>query len=151
MNLKKISYLSITLLASNNVAIAATSTNLAEKREQVIMRYIADLGKADSKDITTLFKKKAIVISTSKGEANAQAFFNAFLPTVASANTQLNQCFISTKDINRFAARFHLSFTLKTGEKDNGNYIDEFIFAPRSDKLSAIYMFENLKSINKFA
>jgi hypothetical protein len=151
MNLKQISYLSITLLASTNVAIAATPANLAEKREQVITRYIADLGKADYKDIATLFEKKATVISTSKGEANAQAFFTAFLPTIASANTQLSQYFINKKDINRFAARFHLSFILKTGEKDNGNYIDEFIFAPHSDKLSAIYMFENLKAINKFA
>jgi hypothetical protein len=75
---------------------------------------------------------------------------NTFLPTVATADTQLSQYFINKNDVNRFAARFHLSFTLKDGEKAAGHYVDEFVFTPNSDKLAAIYMFENLK-LGKFS
>ena len=48
-------------------------------------------------------------------------------------------------DQNRFAARFHFKFKLKDGEEGNGEYIDEFVFTEHSTKLSAVYMFENLK------
>jgi hypothetical protein len=75
MNLKSIFYLAITFFAFTETVATATPLTLAQKREHVIQRYISDLGKADDQDIVKLFEKEAIVISTSKGEANAQHFF----------------------------------------------------------------------------
>ena len=121
---------------------------LKEVREQVTKQYIQDLQKGDYKDITQLFEKNGIVVSTSRGKFNAKEFFYSFLPNIASANTELHQFFISDTDIDRISARFHFSFKLKDGEEGNGEYVDEFIFSHNSTKLLAVYMFENLKFEN---
>ncbi len=122
-----------------------TSDLLTDQREQVAQQYIQDLQKADYKDITSLFEKNGIVISTSRGKVNAKDFFYAFLPEINSATTELHQIFINNIDKNRLTARFHFAFTLKDGEKGNGEYVDEFVFSENSTQLTAVYMFENLK------
>ena len=124
-------------------------SNLLEAREQIINQYILDLQNADYKDITQLFEKNGIVISTSRGKVDAKEFFYSFLPNILHAETKIHQFFINQSDNNHLSARFHFSFTLKDGEEGNGEYIDEFIFADHSAKLSAVYMFENLKFENK--
>ena len=128
--------------------LAAQNDNkisLKESRKEVVKRYIMDLQKADYKDIAQLFEPNGIVISTSRGKANAKEFFYAFLPNIVSANTDPHQYFIGDTDTNRIATRFHFSFKLKEGEEGNGEYVDEFVFSNNDTKLSAVYMFENLR------
>lgn len=118
---------------------------LQYEREQVTKQYLLDLKKADYKDIAQLFEKNGIVVSTSRGKANAKEFFYTFLPNVLSANTELHQTFVNKIDVNRLAVRFYLTYKLKNGEAGGGEYVDEFVFAENSAKLLAVYMFENLK------
>lgn len=131
----------ITLITPHYVFAAPSCIS----KEEVAKRYLLDLAKADYKDIVRLFDKNGFVISTSRGKVNAKEFFYAFLPNVESAKTELHQIFTSQSDANRITARFHLTYQLKDGEKGNGEYVDEFIFDANSHKLSAVYMFENLK------
>lgn len=139
------------LLALASVATAdqgSTSKDLAKAREQVVRQYIVDLQKADYKDITQLFEKNGIVISTSRGMVDAKEFFYSFLPNIASAHTELHQYFNNPGASNRISARFHFTFKLKDGEEGEGEYVDEFVFSSHSVKLAAVYMFENLKFKN---
>lgn len=89
-------------------------------------------------------KKIGIVFSTSRGKLNAKGFFYSFLSNVVYAQTEVHQVFVNNSDINRMSVRFHFTFEMKDGEKESGEYVDEFIFSPCSSKLSAVYMFENL-------
>ncbi|WP_339057985.1 hypothetical protein [Candidatus Regiella endosymbiont of Tuberolachnus salignus] len=151
MKLKKMSYLAIVLFALTNTAFATTSEELAQQRQQVVKKYVNDLGAAKYQEINSLFTKESVVFSTSKGKFNAQEFFEGFLPKVRSASTELKQYFINTEDPDRVAARFYLALTLKDGDgkKHEGDYMDEFVFEKNSDKLLAVYMFENLKTDNQ--
>ncbi|WP_342221896.1 hypothetical protein [Candidatus Fukatsuia endosymbiont of Tuberolachnus salignus] len=151
MKLKKMSYLAIVLFALTNTAFATTSEELAQQREKVVKKYVNGLGAAKYQEITTIFTKESVVFSTGKGKFNAQEFFKDFLPKVRSASTEFKQYFINTQDADRVAARFYLAFTLKegNGEKHEGEYMDEFVFEKNSDKLLAVYMFENLKTYNQ--
>jgi hypothetical protein len=148
MTLRQISCLLFSNIVLANISIAAQSAesiSLQAQRERVVNRYIMDLKNADYRDIAQLFEKTGMVVSTSRGEVNAKDFFYAFLPSIVSAKTELHQSFLSSIDRNHYAARFHFSFKLKDGEQGDGEYIDEFIFTDKSAKLSAVYMFENLK------
>ncbi len=118
---------------------------LRQQREQVIVRYVLDLQQANYQDISQLFVKDGIVVSTSRGEVKAQPFFYSFLSNVTLAKTELHQVFSSYLENHRYAARFHFSFKLKDGETGNGEYMDEFVFKDASIKLATVYMFENLK------
>jgi len=135
--------------ANASIPLKNTSSLLQDERMQVVKQYIIDLQKADYKDITRLFEKNGIVVSTSRGKVNAKDFFYAFLPNIQLASTQLNQTFMSDSDGNRMAARFHFIFKLKDGEEGSGEYVDEFVFSNNSSKLSSVYMFENLKFKNE--
>lgn len=146
MNIKHLSVSLLLLLASHPLmATTHDEAELRAKREHVIHQYILDLGKADYEDITRLFDDKGTVVSTSRGNVNAQEFFYGFLPSIQSATTAFHQSFMSTNDNNRYAARFHFDFKLNDGETGEGEYVDEFIFAKHSTKLITVYMFENLK------
>lgn len=138
----------IALMTTHTMANASTAS-LKEQREQVVHAYVNYLGKADYQNITKLFDASGTVMSTSRGSANAQEFFYAFLPNVESSATEFHQAFASTTDNNRLAARFHYNFKLTDGEVGSGEYVDEFIFANNSAKLSKVYMFENLKFIQE--
>ena len=136
------------LLTLSNTAMASQSnekTSLQQDREQVIKQYIRDLQQADYKDISQLFDSNGTVVSTSRGQINAKEFFYSFLPEITSASTEQHQSFISSDDSNHYASRFHFKFKLKDGETGEGEYTDEFVFVSDSIKLSAVYMFENLK------
>jgi hypothetical protein len=136
----------MTLLALSNIAHAARdNAALKQERAQVVNQYITDLKNADYHDITALFEKDGTVVSTSRGKVNAKDFFYSFLPEIKTADAALQKSYVSTDDINTVAARFHFSYTLKDGEKGDGEYVDEFMFTPDSAKLSAVYMYENLK------
>jgi hypothetical protein len=146
MKIKHIPYLMLTLFTLSNSVIASQrndSDSLDAQRQQAISQYVLDLQKADYKDINQLFEKNGTVISTSKGNVNAKDFFYGFLPEIVSAKTELHESFTSNN--SHYAVRFHFTFELKDGEKGDGEYIDEFIFTEHSEKLSAVYMFENLK------
>lgn len=148
MKIKTISIISVLFTVLNNPAIASDaplSSDLPTEREQVIHQYILDLGKADYRDITSLFEKGGTVISTSRGNVDAKEFFYSFLPEVKSAATKFHQEFISKTDKDRYTARFHFTFTLKNGETGDGEYVDEFLFGNESTRLTSVYMFENLK------
>jgi hypothetical protein len=148
MKSKLIPSVLVSILLANTVAIASESnidTSLQDARRKIVKQYILDLQKADYQDITQLFDKNGIVISTSKGKINAKEFFYAFLPEIISANTQEHQTFVSSDDNNHLGARFHFKFKLKDGETGEGEYTDEFVFMDNSAKLEAVYMFENLK------
>jgi len=145
-------YYSLLLAAFIQPALAEASLSpeaLNIAREQVVVRYLQDLAKADAADIATLFTEEGIVMSTSRGKARAKEFFLAFLPQVTTASTELHQTFSGKTDANRYAARFHLDYRLKDGETGNGEYMDEFVFEANSTQLNAIYMFENLKFTGK--
>lgn len=151
MQIKCKSYLLFALLTLSNCGVAAqhgVTDSLQSEREKVINQYIGDLKRADYHDISQLFEKNGIVISTSRGHVNAKDFFSSFLPNIETANTELHQSFLSSMDSNRYAARFHFDFKLKDGETGDGEYVDEFIFTDNSALLSAVYMFENLKFEN---
>jgi hypothetical protein len=146
MNIKHIPF--IVLLSLFGTAAMANQDNPAElraKREHVIHQYIHDLGQADYNDITALFNDGGVVTSTSRGIINAQEFFTSFLSEIQTADTEFHQSFTSMEDSNHYGARFHFNFTLKDGETGDGEYVDEFIFADNSAKLTQVYMFENLK------
>lgn len=147
----KYSLLGLAIFTLTHVALAAqpTEIQLKEAREKIVKQYILDLQKADYKDITQLFEKNGMVISTSQGKVDAKEFFYSFLPSISSASTELHQYYVGETDQNRTTARFHFSFELKDGEKGEGEYMDEFIFSKNSTKLIAVYMFENLKMTNE--
>ncbi len=117
---------------------------LNQEREQVVSQYIANLQNADYKAMMQLFTKDSFVISTSHGKVDAKEFYYSFLPNITSATTELHQLSSSESDANRLTARFHFTFKMKDGSQENGEYIDEFTFANDSQKLAAVYMFENL-------
>ena len=144
--MKKNSLILLAILGMSSFAFAdVQSSNLHAERLKVVQEYIDDLGAANVQNITSLFTNDAMVISTSRGTANAIEFFSNFLPQVSSAETQQHQVFISTQDVNHYAARFHLKYQLKDGDIGNGEYMDDFIFEENSPRLAAVYMFENLK------
>ena len=130
---------------STSVMAQGLHSNQAAEREQVIREYVLDLGRGDADAISSLFEEGGTVISTSKGKVDAKEFFHGFLPEIDAATTEVHQLFNNTVDDNRFAARFYFKFHLKDGDEGSGEYIDEFIFSDNSNKLSAVYMFENLK------
>lgn len=140
-----IALLSVGLMPQVFAESSIKFNSLQEQRSEVVSRYVSDLQQADYKDISGLFENEGIVISTSRGKANAKEFFYAFLPQVKLAHTELHQRFINSIDNNRFAARFHLDYTLLNGEMGQGEYMDEFVFSDQSNKLIAVFMFENLK------
>lgn len=149
--IRRASFFLIGILVLSNSAISAKVNSfdtLQIQRQKVIYQYINDLQNADYKDITNLFVKNGLVVSTSRGNMNAKDFFYAFLPYIETANTKLHQSFFSDTDSNRYAARFHFDYKLKDGESGSGEYIDEFIFMDDSALLSSVIMFENLKFIN---
>jgi hypothetical protein len=131
----------LTLLTAN---LTYANPALNHEREDITKQYVMDLQKADYKDIYQLFEKNGIVVSTSRGKVDAKEFFYAFLPEIQSAATEIHQTFSGT-DKNRLAVRFHFAFKLKDGSSGEGEYVDEFIFTENSNKLAAVYMFENLK------
>jgi hypothetical protein len=148
MKTRLISSVLTSMLLINTAAIASemhSSTSLQDERKQIVKQYILDLQKADYQDITQLFDKNGIVISTSKGKINAKEFFYAFLPEILTASTEEHQAFFSSDNSNHLGARFHFKFKLKEGEAGEGEYTDEFVFMDNSTKLEAVYMFENLK------
>lgn len=137
-----------TLVVLSQTAFASelqTSSDLNAERNHVIREYIQDLERADYQAISSLFEDGSTLISTSRGNINAKEFFRSFFPNIESASTEFHQAFVNQVDGDRYAARFHLNYTLKNGEKGNGEYVDEFVFASNSSKLSHVYMFENLK------
>lgn len=146
MKLKQLGLIFLTSITAQ-YAIAGTeqTAELKAAREHVIHQYITDLGRADNKDINTLFVEGGTVLSTSRGTVNAQDFFNSFLTEIQNANTEFHQAFVSSQDNNHYGARFHFNFTLHNGETGSGEYVDEFIFEDNSAKLKEVYMFENLK------
>ena len=133
------------VVAYSHSAMADQNSNLEKDREQVISRYVLDLQKADYQDITSLFTKEGMVVSTSRGNINAKDFFYSFLPNITTATTELHQLFSSDQDNNVRAARFHFGFKLKDGEAGQGEYVDEFTFMDKSAMLVKVAMFENLK------
>lgn len=135
----------VSLVLMMNSYASETPTNLQQTRESVTKRYIQDLQKADYKDISELFEKNGFVVSTSRGKVDAKTFFYSFLPNIIWAKTEVHQDYHNVKDVNRYSTRFNFTFKLKDGEAGNGEYVDEFVFANNSDKLTAVYMFENLK------
>lgn len=147
MSYMKNTLISLAILTFTNSVIAAQNDEdtLNKSREKIVKQYIMDLQKADYKDITQLFEKDGIVISTSRGKVDAKEFFYTFLPNISSAHTELRQYFVGVTDSDRTVARFHFNFKLKDGEEGHGEYVDEFIFSKNSTKLTAVYMFENLK------
>jgi len=146
MTIKKIlSILTLSVAAQSVMAAAPDVSELQAQREHVMHQYITDLGKADAEHISSLFVEGGEVISTSRGQVDARAFFSAFLPEIASAETAYHQTFNSQEDKDHYAARFHFNFMLKDGETGDGEYVDEFVFKPGSALLTNVYMFENLK------
>jgi hypothetical protein len=138
-------FLSLTLITPIGAQTYPTQIN-------VIKRYVHDLGQADARDIVKLFTADGFVLSTSAGKKDARVFFNTFLPKIKTAHTQLEKIFMSHEQNSRnhYAARFHFTYTLKNGERGDGEYVDEFIFNPNG-ALSAVYMFENLKWVSMAA
>lgn len=132
-------------LLCTHVVMAKEKMPLQVTREAIVKQYIIALGQADYKTITALFEKNGEVVSTSRGKVNAKEFFYNFLPNIVIAHTNTHQYFIHPTDPNRVVARFHFDFKLKDGEEGEGEYIDEFVFNEKSNLLSAVYMFENLK------
>lgn len=162
MQFKKLASTALGLVLTNTALASDVTSNILQlpdsetirlERVNVIKRYIKDLQKRDYQDITQLFTKDGVVISTSRGKVDAKEFFYGFLPSLSSANTELYQYFdsglnsnIPANKTNHFAARFHFAYEEKTGEKGEGEYMDEFVFAGKySSKLAAVYMFENVK------
>jgi hypothetical protein len=134
------------LLAISNITHAGNDNiSLNQERARVVKQYINDLKNADYHDIVTLFEKDGFVVTNSRGKVDAKDFFYSFLPEIKTADATLEKFFIGSDDDNVVAARFHFAFTLKDGEKGDGEYVDEFTFSPNSAKLKAAYMFENMK------
>ena len=145
----------LTLVTFSHTAIAKlnlpykahsfNSSSLDLARDLTVRQYIDDLARADAVHIASLFETKGMVISTSQGQVDAKAFFSGFLSEIESATTELHQIFIQYDTNTRWVARFHFNFKLIDGEIGDGEYMDEFVFAENSEKLKAVYMFENLK------
>jgi|GEM_PF-3460750 len=149
MKLKQIPLVLLFLLTGQNAVASPISNNeLRAQREHIIHQYILDLGRADHKDITSLFAEGGTVVSTSRGKVNAEEFFASFLTEIETANTEFHQFYSGLEDPDRFAARFHFHFNLLDGEIGDGEYVDEFVFAEDSTKLTQVVMFENLKFNN---
>lgn len=132
--------------------LARADHSVDKTRQQVVTQYLSYLEKADYKAITQLFIKNGVVVSTSKGKIDAKEFFYGFLPEIKSATIETHSRFVQDQENpDKFAARFHFNFVLKDGELGDGEYIDEFIFGSgiNATKLTAVYMFENVKFPNK--
>jgi hypothetical protein len=127
MKMKQMSYLLMSMLIMSSQALAGPNDalNLKSDRERVMRQYIYDLERADYRDISTLFTENGTVVSTSRGNVNAKEFFYAFLPNIDSARTEIHQVFSNNHDPNRYAARFHFTYSLKDGETGDGEYMFE--------------------------
>lgn len=146
MNKNKLLIGFVTLFAiSNTWAAQQVSSSLQDERVHVVNSYIEDLEKADYQSIVQLFDKNGFVVSTSRGHVDAKEFFYGFLPEITLAHTTLHKTFAGMDDANKLTSRFHFTFTLKDGEQDGGEYVDEFTFKENSALLTSVYMFENLK------
>ena len=140
--------LSKALLASALLATAVTASANPVSNEQridVVKEYIQDLGAANANAIVSLFAPGGEVISTSQGRVSASQFFNSFLPEVDHAEVSIGKIYKSINDDDHYSASFHFSWTMSDGSTGSGNYVDEFMFKPESNKLVAAYMFENIK------
>ena len=126
-------------------ANSAFANPLEQERQEVIAKYIDSLGNADIQGMEAIFSPDSIVVSTSAGKKPAIPFFSGFFPLIENIHTRLHQRFEGLTDKNRYAARFHLDYTLYDGSMGNGEYMDEFVFDDHSARLRAVYMFENLK------
>ena len=126
-------------------AIGAEEQSLLKSRQEVIKRYVEDLASGNAEEMKKLFEPDGIVVSTSRGAVKAEEFFYSFLPLINQANTQIHARYSVDSDLNRYGARFHFDFVLNDGEQGGGEYVDEFVFLEGTSKLSAVYMFENLK------
>lgn len=143
----------VTGMALSPFALGEPNLHLQKDRREAVKNYIQALEAHDADRMIQLFSKNGKVVSTSKGEVDATVFFTGFLPQVLNAQTELKQLFVGKNpffgaNASRMAARFHLAFKLKDGEAGAGEYMDEFVFEEHSDKLAAVYMFENLKFQN---
>lgn len=121
------------------------ATSYGVTKEQVIKRYLNGLKKGDVKEILSLFEPNGTVISTSKGKLTAEKFYSAFLPHVTQAKVKLSNFYYSSASKDNIAAKFHFAFSLDDGKSEQGEFVDEFIFYPHTQKLSQVIMFENLK------
>lgn len=142
-----ISFLLVTLFTTSfaNADEKPAKDDLQASRQEIVQQYLSDLKKLDYYHIVTLFNGNGLVVSTSKGKNNARDFFYTFLPTVKKSNTELHKVFLGDTDPNALAARFHLKLRMKDGKQTEGEYMDEFVFEKNSNKLLAVYMFENLQ------
>ena len=141
----KLLILAAAMLVNSAAMAFIDPVTISLSRIEVVYRYIDDLSRANAQDMLRLFHDDGTVVSTSKGRVNAKEFFNAFLPEITRANTEVKEIFSAPADSNHLVARFHFSFRLKNGELGEGEYIDEFIFPNNSNKLSEVIMFENTK------
>lgn len=133
-------------LANNSYAFKIKEDiDLSKRRLSVIDKYLNSIANANLEGMQDIMSNQTIVISTSAGKKNALQFFANFLPLIEKAHTQTHQRFHSLSSINRYGARFHLDYQLTNSSTGSGEYMDEFIFYDNSERLKAIYMFENLK------
>lgn len=129
----------LSLLLLTSVVFAE---DLQSIRKEVVAQYLTDLESGHLDHMITLFEENGTVMSTSKGQVDAKVFFTAFLPHIVSGKIELHQ-FFAGDDADHFAVRFGLYLMMDDGWSGYGEYMDDFIFAPNSEKLSAVYMFEN--------
>ncbi|KTD51111.1 nuclear transport factor 2 family protein [Legionella quateirensis] len=126
-------------------AIGTDDPFLLKSRQEVIKQYVDDLASGNAEEMKKLFEPDGIVVSTSRGTVKAEEFFDSFLPLINQANTQIHARYSVDSDLNRYGVRFHFDYVLHDGEQGGGEYVDEFVFLEGTSKLSAVYMFENLK------
>jgi hypothetical protein len=142
--LKKL-MMSFTLFTCFHAPQLLAGNSLEKDHLQAVQAYLKNLNDKDAKAIINLFESNGSVISTSKGKVKAAQFFNHFLPELSQSEVKIKQIYQSISDSNRMGAKFHFAYTMKNGERGEGEYMDDFLFRNNSDKLVQVEMFENLK------
>jgi len=143
--MKKLSKSILIIILLFTAATASANALSSNEKVGVIREYLHDLQTANASAITGLFVPGGEVISTSQGRVNASGFFNSFLPEIASAEVSIHKIYNGFGTNEGYSASFHFSWIMNDGSQSGGNYVDEFIFEKGTNKLVAVYMYENLK------
>lgn len=124
---------------------------MAHNYEIVLRRYMAALGTSDYDTIKSLFADDGMVTSPFLGQMKAHEFFDRL-----GGATQQNvitpiEVFLPTSEQAHAVAYFRYDWTVNDGTVITFNVMDLFIFAPGTDKISALDLIYDTHPIRQTA
>ena len=115
------------------------------QRIEVMDQYFKNMERGSADGMDQIFITNGEVASTSSGVVDASTFYHSFLPGIVEGRVTAGEPMQGIRNKNKWAVRFHFSYTMEDGSTGSGDYIDEFVFSPKTNLLRSVYMFENDK------